>query len=74
MTFENALITLIGLYLDTSSLEPFLYNGFTLANLALDGNIPLLIVEFITFVRSFDKISANLTTTLGESNHFLTFF
>ena len=75
MSFEKALTTLIGVQLDTSSLEPFLYIGFTLASLAFDGNIPLVIVAFITLVRGFDKIPADLTTILGGIvSHFLPLF
>ena len=70
MTFENALMTLMGLQLDTSSLEPFLYIGFTLASFALVGKIPLSIVAFITSVKGLHKIPADLETTLGGIKSF----
>ena len=47
-----------------SSLEPFLYIGLSLASLAFNENVPLVIVAFITLVRGFYKIPADLTTTL----------
>ena len=60
-------MTLMSLYLDTSSLDPFLYVGFTLANLALVGKIPLSIVAFIILLKGSDKIQADLATSYFSS-------